>query len=112
MSIQRTTTLETLHGLGGVIKEGQPIATVRYDLRVSQAVHVHRTLREVSETPGLKSAAGYFSVVDGDKWSMDAGIELTLQVEDGRKTRFFINSANPVQNRFRIVISGDWLSDE
>jgi hypothetical protein len=92
-------------GRGQVLKEGEPIATVLYSLRVQQESVEFSTFGGKSEVDGLKDIRGEITVLDGETNLTDASI-LALRKEDGTTWAFFAKSGDPVTRKYVVVHAG------
>jgi hypothetical protein len=108
--------IETPEGIGQVLKEGEVIAKVSYNLFVemletgAKSFGIPREIRLKH-----KSVTGKISVTDGNiKLAANAaGLSgpFLLVMQDGRKVDFFIDSnstkSNPVRQEYQIQGSGN-----
>ena len=106
-----TFTIEQPHGAGRVLKGADWVADATYSLTVTQVVKAYATLGgNVGETREPKAMTGNIRVTNGDAHLLrhqetgisfsDAG--LVLELEDGRRWRFMIASANVLAGVYRI----------
>ena len=102
MSRNKTRAVDRLSGRGQVIKDGTPIATALYTLRVLQDSVEFSTFGGKGEVDGLKDIKGEITVLDGERNLTDGSI-LTLRMEDGTTWTFFAKSGDPVTGKYVVV---------
>jgi len=102
MTRKKTRITDRMTGQGQVIKDGTPIATVLYSLRVLQDSIEFSTFGGKSEMDGHKDIRGEITVIDGERNLTDASI-LTLRMEDGTIWAFFAKSGDPVTRKYVVV---------
>ena len=106
-----TFTIEQPYGVGRVLKGENWIADIAYSLAVTQTVKIHTALSgSAGESREPKEMVGKIRVTNGDAHLLrhqetgisfsDAG--LVLELEDGRRWRFMIASANVLAGVYRI----------
>lgn len=103
---RRTQVIERPRGVG-TITGGADLAPapVRYQLRITQTMHISQAQSGEPETPGAYDVSGSLEVLEGDPMLLMNKSNLVLTLEDGRKVGFFIKKADFRNPRCEIAIS-------
>ena len=103
-------TIEKLRGVGTILDQHQEIAKVKYELDVTQAFIVARTIDGSAEKlPGLGDTRGVLTLVDGESNLIEKD-GLILRLSDGRQWSFFVRRGNPFSRRCVVVSERGWIS--
>ena len=98
MSRKEKKVIDSISGKGKLIKQGQLIGTVLYDITIIQEF----ILTGKDRIPSFKEITGVIQVPE-NSFMIELGIEYTLILSDEREWRFFAKSGNPVDGRYKCV---------
>lgn len=83
----RSVVLESPTGVGKLHHAGGVVESIRYEITVTQDIHVSTTFDGTSQVPGLKDAYGSLR---GKVPIHIFGIEAELELEDGRRWKCLV----------------------
>jgi hypothetical protein len=107
---RKRRVVETVTGLGIVFQGDVQVAEVVYSLQVTQDETITKTSSRPVVMQGRRNVTGHVCVIDGEDNLIDLD-SLVLQLEDGRRIRFFAKRGDPLAGKWMIQTSGGFLSE-
>lgn len=106
---RKLVPVETLIGKGKVLREGQTIADVKYELHLKNKTIIANQQGNTGTGAGYSTVSGSIDILNGDLMAGERevkGTPLTLVIEDERQFPFTIKSGNMTDNRTHIQSLG------